>query len=105
MQEHRNVAIGDICHIIYKNRVGSPLFRLCRITKISPDDKKLERTCTVKFYNRDIRNRGDNKYLPGNYTYLETAIQRLAVLLPAEEQEGGGIHDIINRPLSQESEK
>ena len=105
MQEHRNVAIGDICHIIYKNRVGSPLFRLCRITKISPDDKKLVRTCTVKFYNRDIRNRGDNKYLPGNYTYLETAIQRLAVLLPAEEQEGGGIHDIINRPLSQESEK
>ena len=85
-QVNRGVAVGDICHIIYKSSVGSPLFRLCRVSKVSPDDKKVVRTCTVKFYNRDVRNKGNSQYLPGNCTYLETAVQRLAVLLPVEEQ-------------------
>ena len=85
-QSHRNISVGDICHITYKNKVGSPIFRLCRVTEISPDVNDDVRTCTVTFPNRDVRTEGSTTYKPGNNTQLITAVQRLAVMIPIEEQ-------------------
>ena len=85
-QAQRNIQVGDICHIAYHNKVGQPLFRLCKVVEIFPDSRSNVRTCSVEFHNRDARTDGRVEYRPANKTTITTAVQRLAVMLPKEQQ-------------------
>ena len=91
-QEHRSVQVGDICHMIYHNQKGSPHFRLGRIVATSPDDRGQVRSCSVELHHHDKRNDGRPTLNRPIKTVVETAVQRLAILLPVEEQNGSQDH-------------
>jgi hypothetical protein len=85
-QQFRNLAEGDICQVRYASGYGTPTYRLCRITRTHPDSKGIVRTVTVSFR---PRRRGETclpTYRHKPLTELRLAIQRLCVVLPAEEQ-------------------
>ena len=47
-QKHRNVQVGDICHLRHSSRFSKPSYRLCRITSVDPDEDEVVRSCTVE---------------------------------------------------------
>ena len=84
---HRNIQPGDVCHIRYTSRYSSPTFRLCRVKTILPDSEGIVRTCQVVMRPRRVGEPGKAAYKHKSLEELEVGVQRLAVILPVEEQE------------------
>ena len=78
----RNVEIGDICFMTYHTKLGPPVFRLCRILRTFPDIHSKIRTCEVQLGCKDIL----KTYVVKEPVKMITAVQRLSVLLPKQEQ-------------------
>ena len=75
---------GDIVLVQYKTKVTT-VWKLGRVSQVFPDKHGVVRTCEVVFRPKQ---RGD-RLLPykGKPMYsLRTAVQRLCILLPVEEQ-------------------
>ena len=86
MTEHRNLQPGDICHLSFSNKVGPPVFRLCRVTDVYPDHRGMVRTVRIEVRKKEANADGQVVY-GGRHTHrLLIGVQRLAVLLPREEQ-------------------
>ena len=84
---HRNIQPGDVCHIKYQSKFASPTFRLCRVKSTFPDPEGVVRTCQVVMRPRRIGESGKAAYKHKSPEELEVGVQRLAVLLPVEEQD------------------
>jgi uncharacterized membrane protein len=87
-QLHRPVQAGDICHLQYKSKFSPPEYRLCRISRTFPDEDGTVRSCEVVMRPRHATDRG-KPYRYKEPVRIRTAVQRLAVLLPVSEQQGG----------------
>ena len=81
-KRHENLQVDDICLIKYETKVAST-YRLCRVIKLLPSADGLVRTVEVRLGNKKPTRRN----LPGKD--LVTAVQRLVLLVPADELEQG----------------
>ena len=77
-----NLQVDDICLIKYETKVAST-YRLCRVSKLLPSDDGLVRTVEVQLGNKKLTKRN----LPAKD--LVTAVQRLMLLVPADELQQG----------------
>ena len=78
-QKKENLAIGDICLLRYDVKLGKPMFRLCRITQVFPDEKGDVRTVEIELRPRDTRER-PLPYIPKDNKPMVMSVQRLALL-------------------------
>ena len=85
---HRNVMVGDIVLVRYTSKVTKPEFRLGKVTRVFPDDKG--RVRDVEVITRSRRGQLEDllEYKPRKFDEQKLPVQRLAVMLPLEEQEG-----------------
>ena len=96
--QHRNLVPGDIVLIQYKSKITS-VWKLGKVSKVFPDKHGVVRTCEVVFRSK---HKGEKSlpYKSRPLHSLRTAVQRLCVLLPKEEQGGqeadGGVDDVID---------
>ena len=87
--EFRNPQVGDIVLVHYPSRASKGDYRLARISAVHPDPHGIVRTVTVIMRPRDKREKvtADPPHLkPKPPVELSLGIQRLAVILPVEEQ-------------------
>ena len=77
LQRHRNLRIGDICLIRYRNDIRAT-YRLGRVTETKKGDDGLVRTIVLQYK------------LPNEKVFrtVDRPIQGVAVIVPVEEQEG-----------------
>ena len=90
-QTQRNLVVGDIVLIKSENKYGKPEFRLGKVEKLMPDCQGAVRSVMVSTRDRR-RARGEppTKCRAGRIE-TELAIQRLAVILPANEAWDKGV--------------
>ena len=81
----RNVMIDDVVMIRYDKKFTKPEFRLGRVLDVFPDDKGRTRTVLVGCRPRHKADRA-KAYVPKKLEELTVTVQRLIVLLAAEEQ-------------------
>ena len=77
-KRHENLQVNDICLIKYENKVAST-YRLCRFCKLLPSADGLVRLVEVRLGKKKHSKRN----LPSEC--LVTAVQRLVLLVPADE--------------------
>ena len=90
--EYRNPLVGDVVLVHYPSRISKGDYRLARIVAVHPDHHGVTRTVTVAMRPRDVREKVSSEppYLaPKPPVELQLGIQRIAVVLPVEEQEDG----------------
>ena len=88
-QAVRNLRVGDIGVLRYENKLGPDSWRLARIAKADPDDDGLVRTIQVQFRPRHVRDKG-KAFKSKKPLVMSIGVQRFAVMLPVEEQDGQG---------------
>ena len=81
-KRHQNLRVNNICLIKYETKVAST-YRLCRMSKLLHSDDGLVRTVEVRQGNK----KPTKKNQPGKV--LVTAVQRLMLLVPADELQQG----------------
>ena len=84
---YRNLRQGDICHIKYASKHAAPAYRLCRVSRVCPDQEGRVRTVQVSMRPRQQGDSGKAVYINKELQVLEVGVQRLAVILPVEEQQ------------------
>ena len=84
--QHRNIMPGDIVLVQYKGKVSST-WKLAKVVEVFPDKHGVVRTCEVAFR---PKSKGEKllPYKTKQLYHLRTAVQRLCILLPVEEQSG-----------------
>ena len=84
----RNVQDGDIALLRYTTKYTAPSYRLCRVVgvKVGEDDKV--RSCDVALRPRRKGEDQRKKYQHKTLATITVGVQRIAVILPVEEQEG-----------------
>ena len=81
-KRHQNLQVNDVCLIKYETKVTSA-YRLCRVSKLMHSKEGIVRTVEVQLGNRQL----SKKNPP--VKNLVTAVQRLVLLVPADEEEQG----------------
>ena len=81
-KRHQNLQVNDVCLIKYETKVAST-YRLCRVSKLMHSEEGIVRTVEVQLGNRKL----SKKNPP--VKNLVTAVQRLVLLVPADEEEQG----------------
>ena len=78
LQRHRNVRVGDVCLVRYKNEIQAN-YRLARVQDVRIGDDGLVRTVLLKYK------------LPSENTFrtVDRAVQGISVIVPVEEQGTG----------------
>ncbi len=82
-QRHRNIEKGDICLVMYENQVKAT-YRLCRVLETVESKDDLVRTVKIGFRPRRAVT-GKPAYERTALEELEVAVQRLVLLVPANE--------------------
>ena len=78
----RNLEPGDVCQLLYKNKVSS-IYRLCVVKRIEPSEDGVVRTVIVGLRNRRSKGVRTGHVEP---VEMEVGVQRLCLILPREEQ-------------------
>ena len=78
----RTAKVGDVVMLLEPKKVGPASYRLALVSAVHPDAEGHVRTVTLSLPNR--RRRGQQ----GAKVEVKMAVQRLAMLLPVEEQGG-----------------
>ena len=78
--DRRNVREGDVVLLLGEGKLAGKSYRLARVVAVKPDEDNVVRTATISL--RDRRRRGQAV----TTREIAMAVQRLAVLLPVEEQ-------------------
>ena len=89
--------MGDVCLLKYSSALGKHTFRLCRVVEVLPDEEGKNRMCRVSMRPRDAREK-PRVYTSKTPLEMLVGVQRLAVILPVEEQGAGS-------PAQQESSR
>ena len=79
---HQNLKVNDVCLIKYETKVAAT-YRLCRVSKLLLSEEGIVHTVEVQLGNRKV----SKKNPP--VKNLVTTIQRLVLLVPADEEEQG----------------
>ena len=85
--KYRNLKEGDICHIKYAYKHAAPAYRLCKVSRVLPDQEGTVRTVQVSMRPQRQEDASKTTYANRRQQILEVGIQRLAVILPVEEQQ------------------
>ena len=80
----RNISVGDLCLMHYSGNLKDD-YRLVKVVETYPDKKKLVRTVKIAYRKRDRREDASD-YRKKPLVEEKVAVQRLSVLLSAEEQ-------------------
>ena len=86
MERQANLQVGDIVLVRYVSKFGRDAFRLARIVRVHPDKHGAVRTVTVWLRNRAKAPRERAEACRQGVTELKTPVQRLVLILPAEDQ-------------------
>ena len=81
-KRHQNLQVNHVCLIKYETKVAST-YRLCRVSKLLHSEEGIVRTVEVQLGNRKLTKRNPP------VKNLITAVQRLVLLVPADELEQG----------------
>lgn len=81
---HKNLRPGDVCMLLYENRVVSH-YQLVRVYKVKESEDSCVRTVTVVYLPQNQLNK--RTYDPTKMQEKEVAVQRLALIVPNEEIE------------------
>ena len=85
-KRHRNLQAGDVCLALYESKVLAN-YHLCRVMKAKPSADGCVRTVSIGYLPR--KNLRQTVYHPVPLEIKEVAVQRLALIVPVEEQ----VHD------------
>ena len=85
LQERRSLQVNDIVMLLGERKLGAAKYRLAKVVELFPDSEGIVRTVAISFRNR--RGRGTQ------VEQAPMAVQRLAVILPAEESWNQGLSD------------
>ena len=77
-KRHQNLQVNDVCLIRYETKVAAT-YRLCRVSKVLPSEGGVVRTVEVQLGSRKVSKRAQP------VKHLVTAVQRLVLLVPADE--------------------
>ena len=84
-KEKRNMEVGDIVMLLTPSKLGKGTFKLARVHMVHPDERGNVRTVTIASRDR-LKARGEKQnQLKGGLTFSTMAVQRLIVLVPANE--------------------
>ena len=84
--EHRNIRKHDVVLLRYDSKVSRARYRLARVAETHPDQHGVVRTVTVALRDRVGVHNEPLDVCRTELQYLRIGIQRLHVILPAEEQ-------------------
>ena len=84
-QVERSVQVGDVCLLKSSCKFAAPTYRMCRVVEEKQDEHGIVRTVTVELRGKH-KDSGDPDYKNRRVKAIEVGIQRLAVILPVEEQ-------------------
>ena len=93
-QAKQNVQVGDICFLMQDAKLGSPGYRLCKVTAVYPDASGLVRTVQVGMRPRDSRE-SSLPYKVKELWLTDVSVQRLVMVLPVAEQ-GQEMHTVAS---------
>ena len=82
--KHRNVEVGDIVLLKYEAALGRPQWRRGRVTEVHPDRHGVVRDVTILTRSRHKKEKL-NSFRKKKMTEQRVSIQRLAIILTAEE--------------------
>ena len=87
IDEKRNITVDDVVLIKYASKSAPGTYSLGRVSSVELDDDNLVRTCTVK-YNliKPITSANRNSLDGVTRKEIRLPVQRLVLILPAEEQ-------------------
>ena len=87
IDSHRNMCVGDVVLIMYTSKSAPGTYCLGRVSTVELDDDELVRTCVVK-YNliKPVNNNNRNSLQGVVPKEVRVPVQRLVLILPAEEQ-------------------
>jgi hypothetical protein len=80
--EQRAIRVGDIACLAYSSKYSPPSYRLCRIKEVIPSKDGKVRTVKVQLGKKKAVGKQPGK----RAAVLQVAVQRLAVIVPVEEQ-------------------
>ena len=84
-KERRNIKVGDIVMLVSANKLGKGSYKLARVHEVHPDKQGIVRTVTIASRDK-VKARGEKPdEIKGGLTFNTMAVQRLVVLIPAEE--------------------
>ena len=83
----RNITVGDVCLMTYIGNLKDD-YRMVRVVRVQPDKKGLVRSVTVAYRKRDSRESSE-VYWKKPLIEEIVPVQRLSVLVSAEEQKAG----------------
>ena len=81
----RSVQVGDVCLLKSSCKFAAPTYRMCRVVEEKQDGHGIVRTVTVELRGKH-KDSGDPVYQNRRVKAIEVGVQRLAVILPIEEQ-------------------
>ena len=85
-QEVRPLAVGDVVLLLSSGKLGPGTYRLAMVDRLFPDESGVVRTVEIAFTSRRKRGRAVREV-------SRMAVQRLAVILPAEERWSAGMQE------------
>ena len=84
----RNVQVGDIAMLWYSTKYTAPSYHLCKVVDLKAREVGQVRSCNVTLKPRRKGEDQRERYQHKKLTTLTLGVQRIAVILPMEEQEG-----------------
>ena len=84
-QVERSVKVGDVCLLKSLCKFAAPTYRLCRVVEDKQDEHGVVWTVMVELRGKH-KDSGVPAYTSRRVKAIEVGIQRLAVILPVEEQ-------------------
>ena len=86
MSQHRNIGVDDVVLLRYDSKYGPVRYRLARVVESYPDCSGIVRSVKVAMRDRRGTVNEHPKACKTKLDYMRVGVQRLVVLLPAEEQ-------------------
>ena len=97
-QEHRQMQVGDIVLLKEEKKLGKDKFRLGKVLETLPDSDSVVRTVEVGVRTHRRREIPTTCKLP--LERIRTAVQKLVVILPAEEKWNSDMLDLSTSDLT-----
>ena len=82
---HRNVQVGDVVIVQDPNQLRGT-WKLATVSKVFPSEDGKVRRVEIRYKNEKI-GEANNEYLGTKYTRIERPVQRLVVIVPADEKD------------------
>ena len=83
----RNVRVGDIALLRYSTKYTAPSYRLCKVVGVKTGEDGQVRSCEVALRPRRKGEDQEERHQHKKLATLTVGVQRIAVILPMEEQE------------------